>query len=237
MASRSRGATSRPSKVMARSARAWGRAATLICRVMRFTPPKESLIARSLVATVAGSPTANAPVGPRNASNWARVVGGTAGDVSAYAGPATTPALRTRSGRVAPAARARSAPWDSTTPLLVVTVVFGCLLSLQIVSRPDRFHAAPCMLMFIIALARPQYGMLEEESGPSSRSLIVGIDTSRSMLTDDLKPNRLTRTQLAATDLVKRLRGMYKPGKISINRTHPLCRPYRLISECSCDLE
>ena len=27
------------------------------------------------------------------------------------------------------------------------------------------------------------------------------------MLTDDLKPNRLTRTQLAATDLVKRLRG------------------------------
>ena len=60
---------------------------------------------------------------------------------------------------------------------------------------------------FIVALARPQYGFLEEETGAGGRSLIVAIDTSRSMLTDDLKPNRLTRTQLAATDLVKRLRG------------------------------
>jgi Ca-activated chloride channel family protein len=60
---------------------------------------------------------------------------------------------------------------------------------------------------FIIALARPQYGYLEEETGNGGRSLIIAIDTSRSMLTDDLKPSRLVRTQLAATDLVKRLRG------------------------------
>ena len=60
---------------------------------------------------------------------------------------------------------------------------------------------------FIIALARPQYGYLEEKTGEGGRSLIVAIDTSRSMLTDDLKPNRLVRTQLAATDLIKRLRG------------------------------
>ncbi len=60
---------------------------------------------------------------------------------------------------------------------------------------------------FIIALARPQYGFQEEESGGGGRSLIVAIDTSRSMLTEDLKPNRLVRAQLAATDLVKRLRG------------------------------
>ncbi len=60
---------------------------------------------------------------------------------------------------------------------------------------------------FIVALARPQYGFLEEETGAGGRSLIVAIDTSRSMLTEDLKPNRLQRTQLAATDLVKRLHG------------------------------
>ncbi len=60
---------------------------------------------------------------------------------------------------------------------------------------------------FVVALARPQYGFLEEETGAGGRSLIVAIDTSRSMLTDDLKPSRLVRTQLAATDLVKRLRG------------------------------
>ena len=63
------------------------------------------------------------------------------------------------------------------------------------------------LMCFIVALARPQYGFLEEETGAGGRSLIVAVDTSLSMLTDDLKPNRLTRAQLAATDLVKRLRG------------------------------
>ncbi|MDB6069455.1 MAG: hypothetical protein JWL81_626 [Verrucomicrobiales bacterium] len=69
------------------------------------------------------------------------------------------------------------------------------------------FFELGALACFIIALARPQYGMLEEESGPGGRSLIVAIDTSRSMLTDDLKPSRLVRAQLAATDLIKRLRG------------------------------
>lgn len=60
---------------------------------------------------------------------------------------------------------------------------------------------------FILSLARPQYGYVEEESGSSGRSLLIAMDTSKSMLADDLKPSRLLRAQLAATDLVKRLRG------------------------------
>ncbi|MES2706969.1 MAG: VWA domain-containing protein [Verrucomicrobiota bacterium] len=60
---------------------------------------------------------------------------------------------------------------------------------------------------FVIALARPQYGYLEEEAGAGGRSLIVAIDTSKSMLADDLKPSRLQRAQLAASDLIRRLRG------------------------------
>ena len=60
---------------------------------------------------------------------------------------------------------------------------------------------------FIVALARPQYGFVEEETGAGGRSLILAIDTSRSMLADDLKPSRMLRSQLAAADLVKRLRG------------------------------
>lgn len=60
---------------------------------------------------------------------------------------------------------------------------------------------------FIISLARPQYGYVEEEAGSSGRSLLIAMDTSKSMLADDLKPSRLLRAQLAATDLVKRLRG------------------------------
>lgn len=58
----------------------------------------------------------------------------------------------------------RSCDSNSDTPMLAVTVLLGCLLSLQIVSRPDRFHAAPCMLMFIIALARLQ-GMASGDCG------------------------------------------------------------------------
>lgn len=60
---------------------------------------------------------------------------------------------------------------------------------------------------FVIALARPQYGYLEEEGGGSGRSLLIAIDTSKSMLCDDLKPSRLQRAQLAASDLIKRLSG------------------------------
>ena len=61
--------------------------------------------------------------------------------------------------------------------------------------------------LMVAALARPQWGIIEEESGGSGRSLIIGIDTSRSMLANDLQPDRLTRAKLAAIDLVKKLRG------------------------------
>ncbi len=61
--------------------------------------------------------------------------------------------------------------------------------------------------LMIAALARPQWGYTEEESGGSGRSLIIGIDTSKSMLANDLQPDRLTRAKLAAQDLVKKLRG------------------------------
>lgn len=60
---------------------------------------------------------------------------------------------------------------------------------------------------FVTALARPQYGYVEEEAPAGGRNLIIAIDTSKSMLADDLKPSRLQRAQLAATDLIKRLRG------------------------------
>jgi Ca-activated chloride channel family protein len=61
------------------------------------------------------------------------------------------------------------------------------------------------MTLFVSALARPQYGTVSEELKSSGRSLIVAIDASKSMLADDVKPNRLERAQFAAQDLVKQL--------------------------------
>ncbi|HWB06638.1 MAG TPA: VWA domain-containing protein [Verrucomicrobiales bacterium] len=59
--------------------------------------------------------------------------------------------------------------------------------------------------LFAAALAKPQYGTVSEELKSSGRSLIIAMDTSKSMLADDVKPSRLERAQLAAEDLVKKL--------------------------------
>ncbi|MEQ1840963.1 MAG: VWA domain-containing protein, partial [Verrucomicrobiales bacterium] len=54
----------------------------------------------------------------------------------------------------------------------------------------------------LVALARPQLGFIETDTETDARNLIIAIDTSRSMLADDLPPNRLTRAKLAAKDIV-----------------------------------
>lgn len=55
------------------------------------------------------------------------------------------------------------------------------------------------------ALARPQLGFDEIDTQTEARNLIVAIDTSRSMLASDLRPNRLERAKLAATDIIRSL--------------------------------
>ncbi len=60
---------------------------------------------------------------------------------------------------------------------------------------------------FIFALARPQAGFKEEEINSSGRSLMLAVDTSRSMLAEDIKPNRLDRTKLVAAELIRQLPG------------------------------
>lgn len=54
----------------------------------------------------------------------------------------------------------------------------------------------------LAALARPQYGFVEEEAEIDARNLLIAIDTSRSMLSGDLPPSRLDRAKLAAKDIV-----------------------------------
>jgi Ca-activated chloride channel family protein len=58
-----------------------------------------------------------------------------------------------------------------------------------------------------VALARPQVGFRWEEVHRKGIELLVAVDTSKSMLTDDVKPNRLGRAKLAVDDLVKNLDG------------------------------
>lgn len=59
----------------------------------------------------------------------------------------------------------------------------------------------------IAALARPQWGFKWEEVKQRGLSIIVTLDTSKSMLAQDIKPNRLQQAKWGIRDLVKELRG------------------------------
>ncbi len=67
-----------------------------------------------------------------------------------------------------------------------------------------------CLLLavicLILALARPQWGFHWEEVKQRGLDIVVAIDTSKSMLAEDIAPNRLARAKLAALDLMKRAR-------------------------------
>jgi len=58
-----------------------------------------------------------------------------------------------------------------------------------------------------IALARPQAGFEWRETHRRGLELLFAVDTSKSMLAQDVKPDRLTRAKLGVTDLVARLGG------------------------------
>jgi Ca-activated chloride channel family protein len=63
------------------------------------------------------------------------------------------------------------------------------------------------VLFSVLALARPQWGFEWQQVKRKGLDILLVIDTSKSMLTEDVKPNRLERTKLAVKDLLKKLKG------------------------------
>jgi Ca-activated chloride channel family protein len=63
------------------------------------------------------------------------------------------------------------------------------------------------LLLIALALAGPKWGFHWQEVKREGIDLIVAIDTSRSMLATDVKPDRLERAKLAVLDLVPLLQG------------------------------
>src|SRR5260370_30740280 len=57
--------------------------------------------------------------------------------------------------------------------------------------------------LLVFTLAGPQWGFDWEEAKERGLDVVVAIDTSRSMLAEDVAPNRLARAKLAALDLKK----------------------------------
>jgi Ca-activated chloride channel family protein len=57
------------------------------------------------------------------------------------------------------------------------------------------------------ALARPQWGYHEEKLRRQGIDLLFAVDTSKSMLAEDLRPSRMARAQLAVQDLADQVDG------------------------------
>jgi Ca-activated chloride channel family protein len=57
--------------------------------------------------------------------------------------------------------------------------------------------------LLLLALAGPQWGFAWEEARQRGLDIVVAVDTSRSMLAEDIAPNRLERAKLACLDLMR----------------------------------
>ncbi|MBL7158302.1 MAG: VWA domain-containing protein [Candidatus Omnitrophica bacterium] len=62
-------------------------------------------------------------------------------------------------------------------------------------------------LLLILAAMRPQWGFHWEEVKRQGIDILIALDTSNSMLAEDVKPSRIERSKLAIKDLVGKLKG------------------------------
>src|SRR6266545_7959504 len=99
--------------------------------------------------------------------------------------------------------------WRKKRQLLTQFIAARLLANLTVSVSTERQKARMILIvaavaLLILALARPQIGFNWEEARSRGLDIVVAIDTSRSMLAEDVAPNRLARAKLAALDL-KRL--------------------------------
>ena len=63
------------------------------------------------------------------------------------------------------------------------------------------------LALSLFAASRPQWGKSTEKVVERSRNVVVAIDVSRSMLAEDVRPNRLERVKADVADLIDSLEG------------------------------
>jgi Ca-activated chloride channel homolog len=62
-------------------------------------------------------------------------------------------------------------------------------------------------IMLILAAVNPQLGLRTEESRATGVDVMIALDVSRSMLAEDINPNRLERSKMAVSRLIDQLEG------------------------------
>lgn len=63
------------------------------------------------------------------------------------------------------------------------------------------------LFLLTVALARPQFGFRWEEVHRKGVDILIALDTSKSMLAEDVRPNRLERAKLSIRDFINKLDG------------------------------
>jgi len=63
------------------------------------------------------------------------------------------------------------------------------------------------LIFLLLSLTRPQWGFEWQEEKQKGLDIVFAVDTSKSMLAEDIRPNRLERSKLAIRELVGTLRG------------------------------
>ena len=111
---------------------------------------------------------------------------------------------------------------------------FNSQLSTGTSARRPRWWLAIGLVLVVVALARPQWGRLEEPVFDQSREILLAIDLSRSMLTPDVKPSRLDRAKLLIQSLLEKLAGE-RVGLVVFSGTaflqSPLSADYEILRE------
>jgi Ca-activated chloride channel family protein len=79
------------------------------------------------------------------------------------------------------------------------------------VNRPRRMVRFGMQLLglslALVSLAQPRWGYTFEDVKRKGLDLLIAVDTSRSMLSNDVQPDRLERVKLATRDLINELQG------------------------------
>src|SRR6266496_1137687 len=79
------------------------------------------------------------------------------------------------------------------------------------VNRPRRIAKFGLQLLglslVVVSLAQPRWSYTFQDVKRKGLDLLIAVDTSRSMLSNDVQPNRLERVKLAVQDLINELQG------------------------------
>ncbi len=104
--------------------------------------------------------------------------------------------------------RKRKVAFSARSKMKRVKATFAGVSEIQSqLSQPSKWLFLAGLVLVIVALARPQWGEIHTEVFKRSREVIIAMDLSKSMLAEDIKPNRLERAKLVVESLLDNLQG------------------------------